>query len=499
MNEKNLNVLTNIIGAVETGGQVYGQRRYNVYTKPYTNSSLEHTITLGWAGFYGAEAKRLIQMIYDADPEAFKKIDKNGKIQSMLSKDWVKLKWNPTADEKDILVKLIDSEIGHKMQDKLFQEEMKQYLADCEKDYPTADTKAQMMYCEIRHLGGKSGVDRIFKRCNGNYSLDNIMASLVADQKDTSSSNQVGDTKFWSRHVKCRQFIDQYAEDENKMTPKERAKIFLRQQNLKVMTGYTPEGASCFKKANAWTTVPKKGYIVYFYGKPSGESSKRICHVGIVEKVDTANKTFGTIEGNTSSSTWTTNGGVVGRHSYSYASVGGSNRVNGFGIPDFTGADITADGFVSKAQYYVGYEEKKSNAYLDDFHKNVGSNNYQKFERDVIGCSGDQWCQYFVDACALYAAGGGSETSGGSGSSSSGGCYMFEVNTVKKGSTGRSVKILQNMLKGRGYTNIDGTPLLIDGDAGTNTDAAIKAYQKANSLEVDGIAGKNTWAKIMYD
>ena len=84
MTQNDYDILTNIIGAVETGGQIYGKRRYNVYTPPYTNSKLEHTITLGWAGFYGGEARKLVQMIYDADPAGFKKIDSNGTIQAML-------------------------------------------------------------------------------------------------------------------------------------------------------------------------------------------------------------------------------------------------------------------------------------------------------------------------------------------------------------------------------------------------------------------------------
>ena len=56
MNSQNMTVLTNIIGAVESGGQVYGKRRYDAYAAPYTNSSVEHTVTLGWAQNYGREA-----------------------------------------------------------------------------------------------------------------------------------------------------------------------------------------------------------------------------------------------------------------------------------------------------------------------------------------------------------------------------------------------------------------------------------------------------------
>lgn len=214
MNDKNMAVLVNVIGAVESGGQVYGQRRYDAYAAPYTNSNVEHTVTLGWAQNYGSEAHKLIQMIYDADPEGFKKIDSKGSIKSMLAKDWVATRWNPTAAQKKILIALISSEAGKKCQDELFAQLMKTFIADCEKAY-TKDIKAIMMYCEIRHLGGLGPVKRIFNRLNGKYDLDSIMASLVRDQQDKSSDNQVGDSKFWTRHLKCKEFIERYAVDES--------------------------------------------------------------------------------------------------------------------------------------------------------------------------------------------------------------------------------------------------------------------------------------------
>ena len=31
---------------------------------------------------------------------------------------------------------------------------------------------------------------------------------------------------------------------------------------------------------------------------------------------------------------------------------------------------------------------------------------------------------------------------------------------------------------------------------GANTEKAVRAFQKANNLSVDGICGKNTWAKL---
>lgn len=56
--------------------------------------------------------------------------------------------------------------------------------------------------------------------------------------------------------------------------------------------------------------------------------------------------------------------------------------------------------FTELGDYYAsngGYLEKKSNAYLDDFKRNAGYNNYTKFARDVNswgqpGCQAQPWC-----------------------------------------------------------------------------------------------------------
>ena len=408
MNSENYKVLSKVISAVETGGQIYGCGIYDDYTPPYKNTPNEHTITLGWAQNYGSEARKLIQMIFNKDTIGFRKLDTcSPSIESMLSKDWVAIRWNPNSSQKNVLIKLISSSVGRTCQDELFAELMKKFVADCEATY-TSEVKAVMMYCEIRHLGGKTAADRIFKRCKkGIYSMKNIMSALKQDQYDTSSSNQVGDVKFWSRHLKCYEFINEYSvpetgEEEKEVIPTatalSRAKTLLRQPQNSVMTGYTPDGKGYFVSAGAFTHTPKKGYIIYFYSSSKG----RVGHVGIVEKVDTVNKIVYTVEGNTSSTEYAENGGCVARHAYSYVNQGGTNRVNGFGIPNFEGAGVTADQFVATAVSYLGYLEKRSNAYLDDKTANAGSNNYQKFQRDVGAGNSEQWCQYYVDAIALY-------------------------------------------------------------------------------------------------
>ena len=218
LNSYNMHVLTNVISGVESYGQIYSDnRRYDAYAGKGENTSNEKTCTLGWAQNYGGEALKLIQMIYAADKDTFKKLDTcSPSIESMLSKNWVSIGWNPSSSQKAVLIKLITTDVGKNCQDVLFSELMENYLKNAV-NYGVSKTniKALMMWCEISHLGGGNSAKRIFNRCNKNYTMDNIMAALKQDQNDTSSSNQVGDRLFWSRHVCCQTWINQYADDKN--------------------------------------------------------------------------------------------------------------------------------------------------------------------------------------------------------------------------------------------------------------------------------------------
>lgn len=64
---------------------------------------------------------------------------------------------------------------------------------------------------------------------------------------------------------------------------------------------------------------------------------------------------------------------------------------------------------------------------------------------------------------------------------------------VKKGSKGELVRLVQMMLVCRGYSIGSAGS---DADCGSATVAAIKRYQRNNGLSQDGVAGKNTAAKL---
>ena len=71
---------------------------------------------------------------------------------------------------------------------------------------------------------------------------------------------------------------------------------------------------------------------------------------------------------------------------------------------------------------------------------------------------------------------------------------LFDMITTKGGMIhGKSaVKTLQQLLNAKGYSC--GTA---DGSFGAKTEAAVKKFQKAKSLTVDGSCGKNTWTALL--
>lgn len=83
---------------------------------------------------------------------------------------------------------------------------------------------------------------------------------------------------------------------------------------------------------------------------------------------------------------------------------------------------------------------------------------------------------------------------------------MIEFETVKKGSTGQSVVVLQSMFRALQYLGEDGKLIEIDGHAGNNTVYAINGFQtiqRACGYECgtdghnDGHFGKACWKRLL--
>ncbi|GAA6614993.1 peptidoglycan-binding domain-containing protein [Scytonema sp. NUACC26] len=64
-----------------------------------------------------------------------------------------------------------------------------------------------------------------------------------------------------------------------------------------------------------------------------------------------------------------------------------------------------------------------------------------------------------------------------------------ELPSIKRGDTGSSVRLLQNILIALGYLDRN----LNTGNFLEQTDQAVRNFQSDNSLRVDGIVGPRTW------
>ena len=245
---------------------------------------------------------------------------------------------------------------------------------------------------------------------------------------------------------------------------------------------YTPAGASQFQNKGQWYTKdPQAGDIIFF------QNTQRICHVGIVYKVDSSY--VYTIEGNTSGgSEVNANGGGVHKKSY----LKTNSRIAGYGRPmyDTEPKEIT-EAADTAVKAVLSSEETEVKNYQDWLNRYLSNS---KFRLSVDGVCGPAAKKASITAIQhylniTYKAGLAEDGSFGPRSKSS---YSSAIGSFKRGSSGDGVRVIQGLLYGHGFD-----PNGFDGKFGPGMEAAVKAFQQANGLAVDGRAGKHTFGCLV--
>lgn len=188
-------VIRKIIYAVETGGQVYGNVRYDDFTEAYANSSIEHAITIGGGAWYATEAQRLLKLIRTKNPTVFKKLDTAGIGIDLDTKNWATYKVQKESDKAKCIQKIIGSATGIKCQDLLIDEQMQAYVDEVSA-LGVTDIQALLMCANFRHQGGLSAVKRILAKTQKPYTLNNVYKACQSD-----TGNQVGAYKLRQKMV----------------------------------------------------------------------------------------------------------------------------------------------------------------------------------------------------------------------------------------------------------------------------------------------------------
>ena len=523
MNQQNQTVLSNIIVAVESHGQVYPSNDsdfdWDQYTPPFTNSDKEYTITVGPWQAYGPEAQEIFQYIHDKYPGVFRACDTTGKIAQKLSTSWTDTAWNPDSVAKSGLIAMLRTDAGHEASRHVYLIRAAKYLANAEA-FGVKNTYGQMMWAECQHLAGLNPTTRVFNRCGGNFSLDNIMAALKKDQAQTGS-NSVSSAKYWSRHTACYSMIKVHAIEESGPATKDYLTVGDTGEEVRTMQSHLVACGFCGcneknidgdfgGKTLTWVRALQKAAslpVDGVYGKASKAAldsyvslltcniPKSITAAQILSKSkeiadfvrtnrysygdapflpavsgdakivscdrfvdmvlfalgwrDVQNTNVDDLPAYLASKGFTRNndygsiaaGDIIFQTGHTFIlgnncgnlwqryDCGSPERI--LNVQPFTeivdqskfvcsyrfpnlikeasktvGHQCTKAEYVGKLKYYEGMEEKASDANLESFHENVGSNNYQKFEPEIAnGANGDYWCDYFRNACAYEACG----------------------------------------------------------------------------------------------
>lgn len=218
--------------------------------------------------------------------------------------------------------------------------------------------------------------------------------------------------------------------------------------------------------------TPNAGDIIFYDWQDSGigDNKGSSDHVGIVEKVE--GNSIIVIEGNYSNSVKRRTLAVNGRY------------IRGYGVPKYdieksTTTTTTATTTVTTAVNKIDT--------VKEVQKWANTNYKSGLVVDGIYGAGTKKALVKILQTEINQTYGGKLIVDGIwGSKTRASCP-----TIRKGAKNDVVKVLQALLVCNGYPKA-----YVDGDFGSGTYDAVKSYQKKKWLIVDGIAGKNTFAKL---
>lgn len=191
--DKQREIIRNIIYAVETGGHIYGNKRYDCFIEAGTNTSNETAITIGAGQWHANNAKKLLKLIREVDPDTFKQLDTAGIGKDIDSLDWTSYKLSKGSSKAKCIQKLIDTEAGHNVQDQLLDKELEGYM-EAAANLGVTSVASQAMCANFTHHGGSGATKRIVSRAKEKFNsteLDYLYKACCMD----NVPNQVGTYK----------------------------------------------------------------------------------------------------------------------------------------------------------------------------------------------------------------------------------------------------------------------------------------------------------------
>lgn len=540
LNEKQKEVARKIIYAVETGGQIYGNVGYDNFTEAYTNSKIEHAITIGGGAWYATRAQKLLKKIRSSAPLVFKRLDTASIGNDLDTKSWDTYRISKTSSKAKCIQKIIGSAEGKRCQDELIDEQMQQYINEI-LPLGVTDIDALIMCANFEHQGGISAVKRILSKTRKPYTLDNLYSACSTD-----TGNQVGAYKSRQRMVynSLKKYIPQtllnskggacmispiekiikladgevgylekasnasldsktsnaggnnYTKYWRDVAPQYQGSywcacfvtwLFMKSFGLemtKKLLYHFPyiscqTGYEKFKSVGRCYNSPQVGDIIVFW------NGTRMHHTGLVVDVSESQGLFTTIEGNTSGgSVVVANGGGVAKKKYSISVATRSGHK--FLRPDYSIIPNQNDD--KKFSDTV----KKWQSEMNDIFKNyILKYNGELLTVDGVFGKKSKNAALISWKCLMNEI-YNSKLSLTNGKFSDKCVSESSKCIIKKGDKNKFVVILKGILASNKLFSAN----VINKNFGEDTENGVKAYQKNKKLYVDGIVGKNTWTTV---
>lgn len=237
MNDKQKEVIRNIIYAVETGGQIYGKKDYANFTEAYTNSSAEHAITIGAGQWYGQEARKLLAQIHKADTDKWMALDHVGLLDDVMWENWDCYNIVTASQKAETIISIISTDAGIRCQDALMDEQMEIYMTEAA-SMGVTDLEAQAMCANFRHQGGYGAVRRIIGKTSKPYTIDALYQACKTD-----TGNQVGAYKARQKFV---------YESLKKKFPKEGGQMTKTEKAIRQMEAWAKDDSHGYDQKYRW-------------------------------------------------------------------------------------------------------------------------------------------------------------------------------------------------------------------------------------------------------
>ena len=201
--ETQMDKMLNMLGALETGGQVYGQRDYSNFIN--AELAAEVTATLGWSSFYGEHGRQWLERFKNENPDLFNQLDEGGQVAPVIGLNWEASRWNANATQRASIVNMLTTDQGKKLQDQMTAERISEHWKYAASKY-TDNMRAIAWYTNIAELAGQSTAEWLFETANGDYSLDNLYNITMS----RTGYAAIGNAMYERRHALYKQWIEEH-------------------------------------------------------------------------------------------------------------------------------------------------------------------------------------------------------------------------------------------------------------------------------------------------